>query len=130
MRVPLDRKQTRILVVDDSKSTLIYVSNLLLAQGFGWVETADSAEQALKVVRGLDGTHFDLVLLDRYIGDDSGIDVLKKIRSFDKEVVIIMITQEDSSPKVMEAIAAGANDYIVKPFNEETVGHKLSKFVI
>lgn len=119
--------QYKILAIEDSPLILHFVSNILLAHGFGKVIFAENKRMALERLGLLDRKPYDLILLDRYLGEDCGIEILKTIRKRDKEVPIIMLTQEDEGQKVLEAITEGASDYIIKPFSAEVLLSKARK---
>jgi two-component system chemotaxis response regulator CheY len=70
-----------------------------------------------------------LVLLDWNMPVMTGIETLKHIRSTNKQLPIVMVTTESEKEKVVEAIKAGANDYMLKPFNPQDVLDKLQKFL-
>jgi two-component system chemotaxis response regulator CheY len=71
---------------------------------------------------------FDAVLTDWNMPGKSGLEVTKHIRGLDAKVPIVMITTEAEKTRVLEAIKAGVNDYIVKPFTTEILREKLGKF--
>ena len=122
-----DLSDVSILVVDDTPTILTMVSTLLLSLGVKKVTTADSVHSAREKIPLLTRCPFDLILLDRYLGEESGLELLKNIRQVNKEVAVIMLTQEDEAPKVIEAISLGASDYIVKPFTGDVLVKKLEK---
>jgi response regulator of citrate/malate metabolism len=120
-------KDIKVIAVDDSGMVLTVLATLLHEFGFEHVLTVASYGSAKEKLESSEPGHFGLIFLDRYIGEDSGIDLLELVRARDKVVPIVMITQEDEASKVMEAIAKGASDYIVKPFNQEIVKAKLER---
>jgi two-component system chemotaxis response regulator CheY len=88
-------------------------------------EAGDGAEAIAK----LSGSGpFDLVLMDWNMPNMTGIDALKKIKGDAalKAVPVIMVTSESEKTKIMEAIQAGAANYIVKPFQAEVLQEKIS----
>ena len=117
----------RILVVDDAAMILTMVTNLLASIGFRQITTADSVKSALEKFPRLEKCPFDAILLDLYLRDGTGINVIKAVRARDKDVPIIMLTQEDEAKKVVDIIAQGATDYIVKPFTEDLLIKKLER---
>lgn len=121
----LPTAELRVLLVDDSQMILTMMSNLLAQFGFRNVTSVDSVKGAIDRIPLLDKFPFDLVFLDFYLRDGSGLEVLKAIRLKEKELPIIMLTQEHEAKTVVEIIAEGASDYIVKPFTEELVLKKL-----
>ncbi len=105
----------RILVVDDELANRVLISKRLQHQGFS-VELAEDGEQAKQMMRG---GRFDLVILDVMMPGTSGLEVLREVRSrLDAtSLPIIMATARDRSEDVVEALHAGANDYVTKPLD-------------
>ncbi|HEY5999033.1 MAG TPA: sigma-54 dependent transcriptional regulator [bacterium] len=110
----------RILVVDDEYLIRWSLQQELAKDGYEvWV--AEDGESALRLVRE---TPPDLVLLDIQLPGMGGIEVLQKIKAAEPEVVVIMITAYGMVDTAVQAMRAGAYDYLNKPFNLE--GVKLS----
>ncbi len=107
--------QHRLLVVDDIELNRDMLARRLTRAGFS-VATADGGEQALASIAA---EQFDLVLLDIMMPDLSGIEVLKRVRlrTPEAELPIIMATAKGESENIVEALALGANDYVVKPLD-------------
>jgi two-component system response regulator RegX3 len=103
---------TRILVVDDEQAILDGVAYSLRAEGFE-VECSGSGTSALEAVAN-DG--FDLVMLDVMLGDISGVEVARRIRSA-HDVPILMLTARDEEADLVLGLEAGADDYVTKPFS-------------
>jgi two-component system, OmpR family, KDP operon response regulator KdpE len=101
----------RILVVDDDPQIRRVLKVTLSGQGFE-VDDAKSGEAALEKLRD---ARFDLVLLDINMPGMSGLDVCREIRSA-SEIAIIMLTVRDDEADTVEALDAGADDYVTKPF--------------
>ncbi|MCO6430818.1 MAG: response regulator [Deltaproteobacteria bacterium] len=117
-----------VLVVDDTPMVLTMMSSLLLGAGIRHVVTANCIQSALDKLPLLDKCPFNAVFLDRYLGQECGHEVLKVIVArYKASVPVIMLTKEDAANKIIESINLGARDYIVKPFNEETVITKLEQ---
>ncbi|MGD2086749.1 MAG: sigma-54 dependent transcriptional regulator [Candidatus Aminicenantes bacterium] len=107
------QKPTKILVVDDDVSIRNMLNIVLKKSGYG-VSTADSAESALK---RLQNEGFHLIISDIKMPGISGIELLKKIKTLQPEIPVIMITAFASANDAVEAMKLGAEDYITKPFN-------------
>jgi two-component system, OmpR family, KDP operon response regulator KdpE len=105
-------KQGMILVVDDKLSMRRALRTTLSALGFGIVEAA-RGEEALSLIRTV---QFDAVLLDINMPGMSGIEACRAIRGFFPRLPILMLTVRDSEDDMVEALDAGADDYITKPF--------------
>jgi two-component system KDP operon response regulator KdpE len=100
------------LVVDDEPALRKTIRTSLAASGFT-VEEAGSADEALSAVRK---RPFDLVLLDVNMPSGSGIEVCRKIREMGQRTGIIMVTVRDAEDDIIQALEAGADDYVTKPF--------------
>jgi DNA-binding NtrC family response regulator len=113
------RQQTvNILVVDDDQDTQDLLREVLAEEGYQ-VTTAGSAEQALEI-----GQHelFDVIISDMKLGPDlNGLDVLRAYKSVQPESEVILITAFGSMETAIEAVKAGAFDYISKPFKVDEV---------
>ena len=69
----------------------------------------------------------DIVTMDITMPEMNGIDAVKAIKAFDADAKIVMVSAMGQQPMVIEAIQAGANDFIVKPFQPERVIEAISK---
>lgn len=119
-------KNMRVLIVDDYKTMLRIIRNLLKQLGFNNVEEASDGSQALQILKG--GETFGLVISDWNMEPMTGLQLLREVRSDDnlKSLPFIMVTAESKSENVIAAKEAGVSNYIVKPFNAETLKHKMS----
>ncbi|MCB9958558.1 MAG: response regulator [Rhodospirillaceae bacterium] len=113
-----------ILIVDDYKTMVMIIRNLLKQLGFNRVDEALDGETALAKLRA---ANFGLVISDWNMEPMSGLDLLKEIRGDPQltETPFIMVTAEAKSSYVMAAKEAGVNNYIVKPFNAATLKSKI-----
>ena len=108
----------RILLVEDEKAIQLALSGLLRRQGFE-VDVAGSGDEALVK---LADTGFDLVLTDLALGRGaSGMDVLRAAKERRPETVVVMITAHGSEKIAVEAMKAGAEDYVPKPFDNDEI---------
>lgn len=116
----------RILVVDDSTTMRRIISNSLRAVGFEDIVEAGDGQQALQTLDGV-----NLLLTDWNMPNMDGLTLVKTVRgsAATAQLPIIMITSEGARDEVMEALAAGVNDYIVKPFTKETLGEKVKAII-
>ncbi len=117
-------KNMSILIVDDYKTMLRIIRNLLKQLGFNSVDEAIDGSSALTKLRDKD---FGLVISDWNMEPMSGLQLLKEVRADVKlkEIPFIMITAESKSENVIAAKEAGVSNYIVKPFNAATLKGKL-----
>ncbi len=102
----------RILVVDDDPQIRRVMRVTLTGQGYE-VDDARSGEAALEKLRD---ERFDLVLLDMNMAGMGGLETCRAIRD-QSEIAIIMLTVRDSESDKVEALDAGADDYVTKPYN-------------
>jgi two-component system chemotaxis response regulator CheY len=113
-----------VLVVDDYNTMRRILRNLLAQIGFSNVEEAEDGSAALRKLRE---RPFGLVISDWNMVPMSGLEFLKEVRSDGalKETPFIMITAESKTENVVAAKAAGVSNYIVKPFNADTLKKKI-----
>lgn len=116
----------KVLIVDDHKTMLRIIRNLLTQININDVDEAYDGQQALQK---LTQNKYDLVLSDWNMMPMTGLQLLQFVRTDQtfghKRVPFIMITAESRPENVMEAKKAGADNYIVKPFNAETLENKI-----
>ncbi|NBC31466.1 MAG: response regulator [Alphaproteobacteria bacterium] len=114
-----------ILIVDDYKTMLRIIRNLLKQLGFENVEDATDGSSALQKLRE---RQFGLVISDWNMEPMTGLQLLREVRADAKlaAVPFIMITAESKTENVVAAKEAGVNNYIVKPFNAATLKTKLT----
>ena len=117
--------QMNILIVDDYKTMLRIIRNLLKQLGFNNVDEATDGSMALQKLRDKD---YGLVISDWNMEPMTGIQLLREVRADAKlkALPFIMITAESKTENVVAAKEAGVNNYIVKPFNAATLKTKLS----
>jgi len=108
---------TRILVVDDEENMVHFLTKLLRAEGFE-VEGVRTGEAALE---RLQAVPFELVLTDLKLPDTDGIGILKAARDLHPETVVILITAYGTIESAIEAMRAGAYDYVTKPFRASEI---------
>jgi len=119
-------KSMNVLIVDDYKTMLRIIRNLLKQIEFNNVEEATDGAEALAKLRS---GHFGLVISDWNMEPMTGLQLLQEVRADArlKHLPFIMITAESKSENVVAAKAAGVSNYIVKPFNAETFKDKIEK---
>ncbi len=107
----------RVLIIEDEKLIRWSLRQKFEAHGYQVteVETGNNALEALNA--GV----YDLIMLDYKLPDITGLDVLRKVRETDRDVVVIMMTAYSSIESAVDAIKLGAYDYITKPFNMDDV---------
>jgi two-component system chemotaxis response regulator CheY len=113
-----------ILVVDDYNTMVRIIRNLLRQLGFTDVDDAADGSSALAK---MNGKQYGLVISDWNMEPMTGYELLKQVRANPQMAgtPFIMITAESKTENVVAAKQAGANNYIIKPFNAETLKHKI-----
>ncbi|HEY1082618.1 MAG TPA: sigma-54 dependent transcriptional regulator [Prosthecobacter sp.] len=112
-----------ILIVDDEASIRRATSLALDAAGH-YVETAENGAVALK---SLKESSFDLVLLDLYLGEESGLQLLETIRREHPDVHVVIFTANATIPNAVEATRLGAVDFLEKPFSPDQLRQSLKR---
>ena len=113
-----------VLVVDDYNTMIRIIRNLLRQLGFTQIDDACDGTTALKLMRA---RRYGLVISDWNMEPMTGYDLLKEVRA-DPELSstpFIMVTAESRTENVIAAKQAGVNNYIVKPFNAQTLKSKI-----
>lgn len=114
----------KVLIVDDSRTMRNLLKNTLNAAGFGpFLEAADGME----ALTALQADRPDLIFLDWNMPNMDGITVLRRVRESDKQTPIVMVTTEAEKTRVIEAIKAGATNYLIKPFTPDLLLEKARK---
>lgn len=114
------------LVVDDSSLIRCVIKRALVELGVPVCDEAIDAPQALKMIQY---TSYHLVILDWNMPGGSGLDIVKALREMGNKCPIVMQTTNATNSCIMEALEAGANDYIFKPFNTVDLVKKLELHV-
>ena len=115
-----------VLVVDNNKELAEVIRQYLSKCGFD-VKIAKSAKEAMSILEK--SKRIDVILLDLMLKDVNGLEFLKSIRSHSKQVVIIIITGIKDLNTVIEAMKAGADDYLVKPFRLGELEEKINEIL-
>jgi len=115
-----------ILVVDDFATMRRIIKNILKQLGYTNVDEADDGVSALSRLKT---GRFDFVVTDWNMPNMSGLDLIKAIRADAnlKGIPILMVTAEARKENIIEAVKAGVNNYVVKPFTADVLKDKISK---
>lgn len=118
----------KVLVVDDFSTMRRIVKNLLRQIGYVNIEEAEDGAQAYSKLKGGD---FGFIVSDWNMPNMDGLELLKKVRSDPglKDIPVLMVTAEAEKEKVITAIQAGVNNYIVKPFTGEVLKEKMDNIL-
>ena len=114
----------RILIVDDAAFMRMMIKDILGKNGFEVVGEADNGQKAVNLYFELKP---DLVTMDITMPEMDGIAAVKEIKKKDPAAKVIMCSAMGQQMMVMEAIQAGARDFVVKPFQQERVLQALEK---
>jgi len=119
-------KNMRVLIVDDYKTMLRIIRNLLKQLGFNNIDEATDGSMALQMLRS--GNTYGLVISDWNMEPMTGLQLLREVRADAhlKALPFIMVTAESKTENVIAAKQAGVSNYIVKPFNAETLKTKMA----
>lgn len=116
----------KIMLVDDSRTIRNIEKNILAHLGYTDILEAGDGAEALAMI---EHSMPDLLLVDWNLPNMDGLTLVKNIRKNNTSVPIIMVTTEAEKDRVIEAIKAGVNNYVVKPFTAETLGQKIEQLV-
>jgi len=124
--MPMPPTDIRILVVDDMSTMRRIIRTILNQLGYSNIEEAENGKQALAKLKK---EKFDFVVTDWNMPEMDGLSLVKAIRSDEelKHIPVLMVTAEAKKENVMEALKAGVNNYIVKPFTPEVLKEKMEK---
>lgn len=122
-------KNMNILIVDDYKTMLRIIRNLLRQLDFQNVDEATDGAAALLMLRT---GSYGLVISDWNMQPMTGLQLLQEVRAdaMLKNIPFIMVTAESKTENVIAAKQAGVSNYIVKPFNAETLKEKIEKVLV
>lgn len=116
----------KILLVDDSRTIRNIQKNVLAQLGHTDTDIAEAAD-GVEALKALASDRPDLVLIDWNMPNMDGLTLVQKIREKDKGLPLIMVTTEAEKSRVLEAIKAGVNNYVVKPFTAEALSAKIEQ---
>ncbi len=114
----------KVMLVDDSKTMRNIQRGILTQLGYTQIEEAVDGQDALDKV---DAFSPELILLDWNMPNMDGITFVKQYRGAGKTTPIIMVTTEAEKSRVVEAIKAGVNNYVVKPFTPNVLGERITE---
>ena len=117
-----------ILIVDDYKTMLRIIRNLLTELGFSNIAEATDGKAAFDKLKK---DRYDLIISDWNMEPMTGYELLRAVRSDDglRKTPFIMVTAESKAENVVAAKKAGVNNYIIKPFNAATLKQKMKRVI-
>ncbi len=113
----------RILIVEDEQLIRWSLRQKFEEKGY----KVEEAETGAHAISAMDGKLFDLIMLDYKLPDMTGLDILRRIRESDSDVVVIMMTAFSTIESAVEAMKLGAYDYITKPFDMDQLLRTVAK---
>lgn len=116
----------KALVVDDSA---VMRKVLIGALARANITEVDQASDGLEAVNAAKQTEYGLVLMDWNMPNMLGIDAVREIRALGKTMPIVMVTTEAEKSRVIDALKAGASNYIIKPFEPATIVTKIQELL-
>lgn len=118
----------KVLVVDDSTIMRKVIISALRAMDI-MEEHISQASDGLEAITAASANQFDIILMDWNMPNMLGIDAVKALREQGNKTPILMVTTEGEKSNVVKAIQAGANNYLVKPFNAEDLRDRLTQLI-
>lgn len=115
---------SKVLIVDDAAFMRMMIKDILTKNGY---EVVGEAANGLKAVELYKKERPDVVTMDITMPEMDGIEAVKEIKAFDASARIIMCSAMGQQSMVMDAIRAGARDFIVKPFQADRVLEAIGK---
>lgn len=116
---------TKILIVDDSRTSRRILRNLLLEEKYEIVE-AENGEEGIKKYKEEAPA---LVTMDITMPVMDGLEALKGIKEYDADAKVIMVTAAGQESKVMEAVKLGAAEFVTKPFEKNKIAETVRKVI-
>lgn len=114
----IQKSKVRILVVDDEPEIVHVLRDLLVFAGFE-VETARNGKQAMNLLTGRH--HFDLMITDMKMPEMDGLELLRLTHQLKKTLPVVILTGWPTVDDGIQSLEEGAYDYVLKPFNTETI---------
>ena len=118
-------EQINVLVVDDEQDVLHTLESMLQELNFNPI-IANTGDKAMDII---EHNNIDVVLSDIYMPETDGFELLRNVRSFNKEIVFLMITGKPTIETAVQSIREGAYDYITKPFDMEDLRIKINRCI-
>jgi two-component system chemotaxis response regulator CheY len=116
----------KILLIDDSKTMRNIQKSVLTQLGYSTIEEACDGQDGLSKVAAFAP---DLILVDWNMPNMNGLDFVKAFRGTNKATPVIMVTTESEKSRVIEAIKAGVNNYVIKPFTPDLLSQRINETI-
>jgi two-component system chemotaxis response regulator CheY len=118
--------KARVLIVDDARCQADHTARLLEADGLEVVGTVGDGHDAVEAFDRLDP---DLVTMDLLLPSCNGVEAVRQIRALDPEARVLVTSARGQEVLVMEALQAGARDFVLKPVDRERLLHALKRIL-
>ena len=118
----------KILLVDDSK-TMRNIWKKVVSSNFPDVETVEASDGQEGLTAFNENGPFDICLIDWNMPNMNGLELVIKIREKDTSTPLMMVTTEAEKPNIIQAIKAGVNNYVVKPFTPDALKSKIEETI-
>jgi DNA-binding NtrC family response regulator len=115
----------KILLTEEDSAVRDGLAKLLKKEGYQIVKASSSTELVKKITEG----SFDLILIDVHLGKPEGIEVLKILKETNPGIPILAMVSHTSGGIVEKALKEGVIDYLIKPFNINTIKKKIAKIL-
>ena len=113
----------KILIVDDSTYMRLNIKNIIREMG---LKIAGEAQNGKECIQKYKKINPDLVIMDITMPEMGGIEALKKLKKYDSQARVIICSAMGQQPLIIEALKAGAEDYIVKPFYKSKIKNTIN----
>lgn len=115
-------KNARVLIVEDSKTMQQFLRNLLETENYDVVLASDGETGLELFQQGIvEGKPFDIVMTDVVMPGMSGLDLLEKVKSLNRDAIVVVLTSDANVETAIEALNLGANNFLHKPPNSEEI---------
>lgn len=120
------RENKRVLVCDDSKFMRLHIRDILEKVGYNEIYEAENGEDALEKYEEIDP---DMVFMDIIMPVKDGVSAVRDIIEYDSDAKVVMCSAMGQKPFILDAINAGAKDFIIKPFEAEKIAKATTQFL-
>jgi len=123
--INFDNKSFRVLLVDDSSTMRMVIKHYLTAVGFTNFSEAEHGFEAMEILE--QDSSFDIIISDWNMPGMTGFELLKRVKKDErlKSILFLMVTAEQEKEKIIDAIQAGLNGYLIKPFSPNDIRQKV-----
>lgn len=120
------REEKRVLICDDSKFMRLHIRNILEKVGYHEVYEAENGEDVLAKYEQVNP---DMVFMDIVMPVKDGVSAVRDIMEYDRDAKVVMCSAMGQKPFILDAIQAGAKDFIIKPFEAEKIAEATTQFL-